>query len=137
MDISLKFAELYEIDEKNEAEIEKLTALLESSFEELGKVEDLFAASENPTDAELAEVKIEDTDYVKKETKGKLLKKIFADYQTANPKATTISYKHIKETLKREYSIECKSIANFFVGMLDGYETEGGNRNKAIVLPKG
>jgi hypothetical protein len=28
------------------------------------------------------------------------------------------------------------SIANFFVGMLDEYETEGGNRNKAIVLPK-
>ncbi len=136
MILNCQIAELEEKEAKIEAEIEEVTALLATDYMELSKADDLFAAGENPSDKELAEVQVEETSYVKKETKEKLLRKIFADYRKVDPKARTISYRHIKERLERDYNIECKSIANFFVGMLDRYETEGGNRNKAIVLPK-
>lgn len=32
--------------------------------------------------------------------------------------------------------VNTRSIANFFLGILSDYKTIGGNRNKAIVLPK-
>lgn len=117
-------------------DIAEIKAVLETDFSELLDAEDLFATTERSSEAPSAELVIEGTGYVKKETKVKLLAKIFDDYRRSNPKAETISYGEVKETLRRNYGIECRSIANYFVGMLDDYETVGGNRNKAIVLPK-
>ena len=136
MQLNLQIADLEEKEAMVDAEIEQLEALLGSKFDGLRQAEDLFTVLKNPGDEELAELEIEGTGYVKKETKEKLLRKIFADYRRANPQATAISYRDVKETLEQNYGIECRSIANFFVGMLDSYETVGGNRNKAIVLPK-
>ncbi len=43
-------------------------------------------------------------------------------------------FRWIKKHLEDEYKIKCKSISNFFVGLLDDYELAGGNRNRSIVL---
>jgi hypothetical protein len=62
--------------------------------------------------------------------------KSLSDFKRANPAAKTISYTDVKNTLAETYKIKTRSIANFFLGILSDYETVGGNRNKAIVLPK-
>ena len=36
------------------------------------------------------------------------------------------------DPLAEKYQIECRSISNFFVGILDEYELVGGNRNRAV-----
>ena len=59
-----------------------------------------------------------------------------ADYRRANPDAETVSYTEVKNALAETYKIKTRSITNFFLGILCDYETVGGNRNKAIVLPK-
>ncbi|MGB0599246.1 MAG: hypothetical protein ACPGLY_21390 [Rubripirellula sp.] len=59
-----------------------------------------------------------------------------ADYRRANPDAETVSYTEVKNTLAETCKINTRSITNFFLGSLCDYETVGGNRNKAIVLPE-
>ena len=111
------------------AEIEKRLA---GEFAELAEVGELFSTSAVPDTA----LTLEETGYVTKDKKRLLFKKILADYRRANPAAETISYTEVKKTLAETYRISTRSIANFFLGILSDYETVGGNRNKAIVLPK-
>ena len=111
------------------AEIEKR---LSGEFAELAKVAELFSTSAVPDTA----LTLEETNYVTKDKKELLFVKILRDYKRANPDAKTIPYKEVKKTLAETYKIETRSIANFFLGILSDYETVGGNRNKAIVIPK-
>lgn len=119
--------------EELRAEEDELENRLSTDFAELQTEEGLFSTDQSGV-AELP--LIERTGYVKKEEKGPLLSAIIHDYQRANPKAKTVSYSYVKTTLDERFGIQCKSIANFFLEQLPDYETTGGNRNKAIVLPK-
>jgi hypothetical protein len=111
------------------AEIEKR---LSGEFAGLAEVGELFSTSAVPDTA----LTLEETGYVTKSKKRILFKKILADYSRANPVAETISYTEVKKTLAETYKIKTRSIANFFLGILSDYQTVGGNRNKAIVIPK-
>lgn len=110
------------------AEIEKR---LSGEFAELAEVSELFSTSAVPDTA----LTLEETNYVTKDKKELLFRKILSDFKRANPEAETISYTEVKNTLAETYKIKTRSIANFFLGILSDYETVGGNRNKAIVIP--
>ena len=71
------------------------------------------------------------------EQKKRLLPAIIADYVALNSEATNVPFTWIKSHLESKYGISCRSISNFFVGVLDEYELEGGNRNRSIVVEKG
>lgn len=105
---------------------------MSGEFAELGEVAELFTTSPVPDTA----LTLEETGYVTKDKKRLLFRKILADFKRANPEAETISYATVKNTLAETYKVNTRSIANFFLGILSDYKTVGGNRNKAIVLPK-
>jgi hypothetical protein len=66
--------------------------------------------------------------------KKRLLPSIIADYVALNPDSTNVPFTWIKSHLESKHGISCRSISNFFVGILDEYELEGGNRNRSIVV---
>jgi hypothetical protein len=72
--------------------------------------------------------------YVTTEDKIKLLEKILEDYKSENPKAKSMSFTSIKNILLNRYKIKSTSAALFFRNQLKEYETQGGNKNKAVVL---
>ena len=49
-------------------------------------------------------------------------------------RATSVPYRFIRNELVHKYHIENAATALFFRNQLKEYETEGGNKNKAIVL---
>lgn len=115
-----------------ESEASKLKAMVSNDF---GDLPGVLNGEEAIAGSLISSVQVEAAGYVKNGTKRRLLRQILRDYGLANPDAKTISYRTVKSVLEKDYGIQCKSIANFFVGMLDELETEGGNRNKQIVLP--
>ena len=80
------------------------------------------------------ELSVYKPNYVTTEDKEKLLSKILADHQKRHPEATSVSYKHIRNELVHKYHVETPSTGLFFRNELKKYKTEGGNKNKAIVL---
>ncbi len=72
--------------------------------------------------------------YVTTEDKEALLDKILTDYSTENPSRKSMSFIQIKNVLYNRYKIETQSAGLFFRNQLKAYETEGGNRNKVVVL---
>lgn len=118
-------------------ELARIEEKLGYEFTDLQEAADLFSAHTargEQTDPSLEAIK--GASYVKKEMKGPLLRKILSDFGKSNPDTEAMTYTQVKTALDQDYDIQCRSIANFFVGLLDEYETTGGNRNKAIVLPK-
>ena len=73
---------------------------------------------------------------VSSEKKKLLLPIILNDYLKEDPEADSVPFRWIKARLEQEYKIKCRSISNFFIGILDDYELVGGNRNKAVKLKK-
>jgi len=66
------------------------------------------------------------------EKKKRLFPQIMSEYLAVNPKAESVPFTWIKSHLAEKYRIECRSISNFFVGILDEHELVGGNRNRAV-----
>ena len=66
------------------------------------------------------------------EKKKRLFPQIMSEYLAVHPKAESVPFTWIKSQLAEKYQIECRSISNFFVGILDEYELVGGNRNRAV-----
>ena len=66
------------------------------------------------------------------EKKKRLFPQIMSEYLAVHPKAESVPFTWIKSHLAEKYQIECRSISNFFVGILDEYELVGGNRNRAV-----
>ncbi|MCP4082742.1 MAG: hypothetical protein GY743_21140 [Planctomycetaceae bacterium] len=80
--------------------------------------------------------KVEVKKNVSSEKKKLLLPIILNDYLKEEPEADSVPFRWIKSRLEQEYKIKCRSISNFFIGILDDYELIGGNRNKAVKLKK-
>lgn len=74
--------------------------------------------------------------YVTTEDKEKLLAQILEDHKAENPKSRSMSFSLIKNVLLNRYRIETPSAGLFFRNQLKEYETEGGNKNKAVLLKK-
>ena len=64
--------------------------------------------------------------------KKRLFPQIMSEYLAVHPKADSVPFTWIKSHLAEKYQIECRSISNFFVGILDEYELVSGNRNRAV-----
>lgn len=79
-------------------------------------------------------VKIYNPKYVTTEDKESLLESILEDYRAENPKAKSMSFTAIKAVLENRYQIDTPSAGLFFRNQLKEYETQGGNKNKAVVL---
>lgn len=135
--ISEQIAKLEQERVNVEEQIAQIEKQINDDFAELKNAEELLIPASTADEATNPTVQVKDTGYVKKETKEALLKKILSDYKRANPNTDTISYTEVKRTLDSQYNIQTKSITNFFIDLLPNYKTVGGNRNKAIVLPKG
>ena len=57
---------------------------------------------------------------------------MMGEYLAVQPTAESLPFTWIKSHLAEKYQIECRSMSNFFVGILDAYELVGGNRNRAV-----
>ena len=68
------------------------------------------------------------------EKKKLLLPAILEDYKATHTDSKNVPFRWIKQHLEEKYKVKCKSISNFFVGLLDDYELAGGNRNRSIIL---
>ena len=68
------------------------------------------------------------------EDKEKLLDKVLADYVAENPKAKTMSFTAIKRVLANRYKFDTKPAGLFFRNQLTAFDTEGGNRNKMVLI---
>lgn len=79
-------------------------------------------------------VKIYNPKYVTTEDKENLLRTILEDYKTENPRSKTMSFGLIKNVLLSRYNIETSSAGLFFRNQLKDYETQGGNKNKAVII---
>ena len=66
------------------------------------------------------------------EKKKRLLLQVMSEYLAVHPTAESLLFTWIKSHLAEKYQIACRSISNFFVGILDAYELVGGNRNRAV-----
>ena len=72
--------------------------------------------------------------YVTTEDKEKLLAQILDDYKAENPKAKSMGFGLIKNVLLNRYKIDSPSAGLFFRNQLKEYKTEGGNKNKSVLL---
>ena len=72
--------------------------------------------------------------YVATENNEKLLDKVLADYVAENPKAKTMSFTAIKRVLANRYKIDTQSAGLFFRNQVMVFDTEGGNRNKMVLI---
>jgi len=72
--------------------------------------------------------------YVCQSDKVHILTEIIVKFKRVYPSRKTLPYTWIKEQLLIHYGVNTKSIANFFIGMLDRYEKSGGNRNRGILI---
>ena len=63
-----------------------------------------------------------------------LLNKILADSLAENPRAKTMSFTAIKRVLANRYKIDTQSAGLFFRHQLKVFDTEGGNRNKMVLI---
>lgn len=81
------------------------------------------------------EFSIPNPSYVSQKDKKRLLVKIVEDYRNENPTAEAMSYAEIKRVLRDTYGIETASTGLFFRNELRGWQTRGGNKNKAVIIP--
>ncbi len=126
-------ARLKEQQRHQEDELASVEEKLTKKYKPLeGKLE-LFTLSDVP---DSALQKVEGKKNVSSEKKKLLLPIILNDYLKEEPEADSVPFKWIKARLDQEYKIKCRSISNFFIGILDDYELVGGNRNKAVKLQK-
>ncbi|MGI9448471.1 MAG: hypothetical protein ACR2NI_12530 [Pirellulales bacterium] len=72
--------------------------------------------------------------YVATENNEKLLDKVLADYVAENPKPKTMSFTAIKRVLANRYKIDTQSAGLFFRNQVKVFDTEGGNRNKMVLI---
>jgi hypothetical protein len=115
-------------------ELAELQATLEKRFAALNDNLELFSLSDVP-DSAVIELNPSGRG-VSEEKKRLLLPAILEDYKATHPDAENVPFRWIKAHLEDKYKVKCKSISNFFVGLLDEYELAGGNRNRSVVLPK-
>ena len=112
-----------------EDELANLRKEIKQKFAALDKETDLF----NVEDQSVERIAPEN---VKKgmssEAKARLLPTIIGAYLSTHPKEDTVPFGWIKEHLEEQYEIKCRSISNYFTGILDDYKLVGGNRNRAI-----
>lgn len=83
---------------------------------------------------ERRDVVIANTNYVTADEKRELLFRILEEYRQENPEAPTMSYAAIKSALKSRYGIETASAGLFFRNELKEWKTQGGNKNKSVLL---
>ena len=126
-------ARLKDQQRHQEEELASVEEKLTKKYKPLeGKLE-LFTLSDVP---DSALQKVEGKKNVSSEKKKLLLPIILNDYLKEDPEAESVPFRWIKARLDQEYKIKCRSISNFFIGILDDYELVGGNRNKAVKLQK-
>ena len=130
--ISEEMAKLERQKAHQEQELKELRSEIAKNYAALDSKPELFTSFRN------AAVHGINPDNVKKgmssEQKTRLLPSIIADYVAINPETTNVPFTWIKSHLESKYGITCRSISNYFVGVLDEYELEGGNRNRSIVV---
>lgn len=126
-------ARLKDQQRHQEDELASVEETLGNKYQALeGKLE-LFTLSDVP---DSALQRAEGKKNVSSEKKKLLLPIILNDYLKEDPEADSVPFRWIKARLENEYKIKCRSISNFFIGILDDYELVGGNRNKAVKLKK-
>ena len=126
-------ARLKDQQRHQEEELASVEEVLGGKYQALeGKLE-LFTLSDVP---DSALQRAEGKKNVSSEKKKLLLPIILNDYLKEDPEADSVPFRWIKARLENEYKIKCRSISNFFIGILDDYELVGGNRNKAVKLKK-
>ena len=110
-------------------ELEELQATINKKFAALNSQSELFSlATDWSSGLSVDEVK----KGMSSEKKKRLFPQIMSEYLAVHPKAESVPFTWIKSHLAEKYKIECRSISNFFVGILDEYERVGGNRNRAV-----
>ena len=110
-------------------ELEELQATINKKFAALNSQSELFSlATDWSSGLSVDEVK----KGMSSEKKKRLFPQIMSEYLAVHPKAESVPFTWIKSHLAEKYKIECRSISNFFVGILDEYELVGGNRNRAV-----
>ncbi len=114
-----------------ESELADLQKELSSKFSALKGRPELFTLSdvldsEPRLDEHLKSVSLE--------KKRLLLPLLLKEYQAENPDSKNVPFRWIKSRLEENYGVKCKSISNFFLGILDEYELAGGNRNRSVLL---
>ena len=110
-------------------ELEELQATINKKFAALNSQSELFSlATDWSSGLTVDEVK----KGMSSDKKKRLFPQIMSEYLAVHPKAESVPFTWIKSQLAEKYQIECRSISNFFVGILDEYELVGGNRNRAV-----
>ena len=110
-------------------ELEELQATINKKFAALNSQSELFSlATDWSSGLSVDEVK----KGMSSEKKKRLFPQIMSEYLAVHPKAESVPFTWIKSHLAEKYQIECRSISNFFLGILDAYELVGGNRNRAV-----
>ena len=82
----------------------------------------------------LSKATVTNPKYVTAEDKDALLERILDEYAAENPKAKTMPFSTVHLVLQDKFHIVTRSAGLFFRNQLKENETEGGNRNKKIVL---
>ena len=111
-------------------ELEELQATINKKFAALNSQSELFSLATDWSSGL-------SVDAVKKgmfsEKKQRLVThQMMGEYLAVQPTAESLPFTWIKSHLAEKYQIECRSMSNFFVGILDAYELVGGNRNRAV-----
>jgi hypothetical protein len=114
--------------------LEAIKAVLEEDKALTAAAREMMQTALELQGAGSGKVKIYNPKYVTTEDKEKLLETILEDYKTENPKAKTMSFGLVKNVLLNRYNIETPSAGLFFRNQLKIYKTEGGNKNKSILL---
>ena len=108
--------------------------------EELSKDEKLVTAARMmivdlmESQGGLSKATVTNPNYVTAEDKDALLERILDEYAAENPRAKTMTFSTVDLVLQDKFHIVTRSAGLFFRNQLKEYETEGGNRNKKIVL---
>ncbi len=131
------------VDQEIEALKRRRTALegdLKAIDEALSKDEKLVTAARMmivdlmESQGGLSKATVTNPNYVTAEDKEALLERILDEYAAENPKAKTMPFSTVHLALQDKFHIVTRSAGLFFRNQLKEYETEGGNRNKKIVL---
>lgn len=115
-------------------ELAELQETLEKRYSSLNDNLELFSLTDVPDSAVID--LIPDGRGISLEKKELLLPAILEDYKATHPDTQNVPFRWIKQHLEEKYKVKCKSISNFFAGLLEEYELAGGNRNRSVVLPK-
>ena len=81
-------------------------------------------------------VKVYNPKYVTQKDKHALLIQVLEDWAAENKSSDGMPFTAIKDVLKNRYGIDTESTGMFFRNQLKEYETEGGSRNRKVMLKK-